>query len=49
MISRLKCLLFGHKRGKLTGVTKDAQQRDIARSFKCPRCSATWSRKVKAA
>jgi len=36
--------MLGHKRGKLTGITKDAQERPLSRSFKCPRCAATWSR-----
>lgn len=45
MIDRLKCLLFGHKRGKPTGETKNPEGKVLSRSFKCPRCPATWTRK----
>jgi len=45
MLNKLICLIKGHKRGK-----RDA---DLAvnpgeRAYRCPRCGATWSRKVKA-
>lgn len=39
----------GHKRGKLTGLTKTAEEKITSKTFKCPRCDETWSRKVKAA
>ena len=37
MINRLKCFLFGHKRGKRV------EQTD---TIKCPRCESTWTRKA---
>ena len=42
MIARLICRLFGHKRGvriNLAGAGDTAE-------FACPRCRATWTRKV---
>ena len=47
-IAAITCFFRGHVRGKFTGLTKDAQDRIILRSFKCPRCEATWSRKSRA-
>lgn len=47
MIARLKCLIFGHKRGKF--IQEDAGADGTHRGFRCPRCKATWTRKVKAA
>lgn len=48
MIARLKCLLFGHLRGKrLTEVTTTSTV--PVNHFRCPRCSATWTRKAKGA
>lgn len=43
MIARLLCNLFGHKRGKRTGVSSE-----LGIQFRCPRCGAVWNRKVKA-
>jgi hypothetical protein len=42
MIARLICKVFGHKRGKLTSLIGGV------RTIGCPRCKATWARKVKA-
>lgn len=39
MIGKLKCLLFGHKRGKRLADTDNIE---------CPRCKATWIRKAAA-
>ncbi len=49
MINFLKCMFGYHGRGKPTGETRSAGGNTIARSYKCPRCTATWTRKVKAA
>lgn len=47
MIARLKCWLFGHKRGKrLLMVTTTSTV--LVNTYECPRCKATWTRKVKA-
>lgn len=40
MIARLICWLVGHKRGVRT-----IQSADHAK-FQCPRCKATWERKI---
>ncbi len=40
MIARLLCKLFGHRRGKRVDGTD---------TIACPRCNATWTRKIKAA
>lgn len=48
MTGWIKCLFLGHKKGKATAETKHADGKTILRSYKCPRCPATWSRKVKA-
>ena len=48
------CALKGHRRGKLVDVTYDtgADGRPLhtigLRFFRCPRCGATWERKVSA-
>lgn len=47
MIARLICLFKGHKRGKrltMVGFTSTVP----LNHFRCPRCKATWTRKVKA-
>lgn len=45
MINKLKCFLFGHKRGKRA----DDMPLEPGRIwYRCPRCPATWARKVKA-
>lgn len=49
LIYALICKFTGHRRGRCTGETLDATKRVIARTFKCPRCASTWSRKRKAA
>lgn len=48
LLDRLKCRVFGHTHGKLTGYTKNPDGKTITRSFMCRRCPATWHRKVKA-
>ncbi len=49
MIARLNCLLFGHKKGKFQSLIRaQDSEKVIARMFICPRCSSTWTRKVKA-
>ena len=42
MIGKLKCWLFGHKRGK-----RVPNPTRVFIWYRCPRCNATWSRKVK--
>jgi len=46
MIARLICRLFGHRRGKRVGITASGG-RGLVAEFRCPRCSATWTRKDK--
>ncbi len=49
ILSKLKCVLFGHKRGKAHSLIRaQDSEKVIARMFICPRCSSTWTRKVKA-
>jgi predicted Zn-ribbon and HTH transcriptional regulator len=45
MLNKLICWLKGHKRGKNCGVLPDDP---LLNYFQCPRCKATWTRKVKA-
>lgn len=52
MIARLICYFIGHKRGKkvFTIKTHDAsgQRTTVERTeYACPRCKATWTRKVR--
>ena len=48
MIGKLLCKLFGHKRGKkVSGMGLD--DGTLFRSYACPRCAATWTRKVRRA
>ena len=43
----LICKVKGHKRGKRVFVyTPGDQESDGARKYECPRCRATWVRKV---
>lgn len=42
MLSKLICLFKGHQRGKLVERVGEVN------TYRCPRCTATWSRKVKA-
>jgi hypothetical protein len=41
--AKLHCKMFGHKRGKRTGVSSIH-----GIQFQCARCGAVWNRKVKA-
>lgn len=47
MISKLKCWLFGHKRGKRVVYTVGGPESDGEREYECPRCEATWTRKIR--
>ncbi len=47
MIARLKCLLFGHKRGKRIDAVGSTSTVPM-NHYQCPRCKATWTRKAKA-
>ena len=47
MIGKLMCKLFGHKRGKKIGEQGSAE--GVTATYECPRCSATWTRKVRRA
>lgn len=52
MIARLKCLLFGHKRGKRVApqdVRNPVAVNAPTNVFACPRCGAQWDRKAKVA
>jgi uncharacterized C2H2 Zn-finger protein len=44
MIFKLKCWMFGHRRGKRTYVVAVNVGEQ---AYMCPRCGATWKRKVK--
>lgn len=49
MIAKLICWLYGHKRGRrLTAsmVTTTSTGPETNR-FECPRCAATWTRKIR--
>lgn len=46
MIAKLWCRLFGHKRGRR--VHQESPYDGTTYCFACPRCKATWTRKVKA-
>lgn len=51
MIARLKCWLWGHKRGKRvhpSAVANPTAVNGPEATFQCPRCKAIWTRKVKA-
>lgn len=41
MFKKLICKLFGHKRGKRKGMYEGRVE------IACPRCTSTWTRKVK--
>lgn len=47
MIAKLKCWLFGHKRGKRVVYTVGGPESDGEREYECPRCEATWTRKIR--
>lgn len=49
MINRLLCRLFGHKRGKRVVYTVGGPEADGEREYQCPRCEATWTRKIRRA
>lgn len=46
MIGKLLCKVFGHKRGRNVGAQGDPAN-GVVRVYACPRCTATWTRKVK--
>ena len=48
MLGKLLCWIVGHKRGKRVGRTADFGGSSVedAAVFECPRCGATWTRKV---
>lgn len=48
IIDKLKCRISGHKRGKRIGQATSSNGKTF-NDFQCPRCTATWTRKVKAA
>lgn len=46
MFSKLVCWWYGHKRGKrLTETATTSSDMRIVQ-YECPRCKATWTRKV---
>lgn len=55
IIDKLKCRISGHKRGKRIATINDGGVWDAKHAgfpcaqIECPRCTATWTRKVKAA
>ena len=48
-LSRLICWIYGHKRGKRTAASDSVERETGHAIYCCPRCGATWTRKVKAA
>lgn len=44
LIGKLLCKMFGHKRGRIVGLRVSIGEQ----IYRCPRCNATWARKVKA-
>ena len=48
MLSKLICLIKGHKRGKLIRNMPPHEGLPGEKGYRCPRCGATWARKVKA-
>lgn len=49
MIARLICWWKGHKRGKRVVYTVGGPESDGEREYECPRCGATWIRKIRKA
>ena len=45
-IAGIVCRLLGHRRGKLTGKVYEAETNTWHKAYYCPRCSATWFRRV---
>ena len=50
-IGSLICTWYGHQRGKCIHAITDPSQkpRIDQRKYQCPRCGATWIRKIKVA
>lgn len=46
--SKFQCWLFGHRRGKVSGVNYDVARNVTEKLLRCPRCGATWKRVGKA-
>ena len=46
MIGKLICFFKGHKRGRRIGTVTNPTGPDFI-DYQCPRCLATWTRKVK--
>ena len=44
---KLLCAMFGHKRGRRFKNADGAPESGVVGRFICPRCGATWTRKVK--
>lgn len=42
LFGKIACMLLGHKRGKRIA------QSQAEKTYRCPRCAATWTRKVRA-
>lgn len=49
LIGRIQCRLFGHRRGRYVVGGSEAEYNGLVRCYRCPRCGATWERKIKAA
>jgi len=47
MIEKLKCMLFGHKRGRLVASVFDAKIGKQVTTYACPRCGHRTVYKVK--
>jgi len=45
IFGKLICWMMGHKRGKR--VPRIAEANQNWQTYRCPRCAATWTRKVK--
>jgi hypothetical protein len=47
ILAKLHCRLFGHRRGKRIVYTVGGPESDGEREYRCPRCEATWTRKIR--
>lgn len=48
-MKKLWCYFFGHRRGRRVVYTIGGPECDGEREYQCPRCEATWTRKIRKA
>ena len=49
LFGKLICRIKGHRRGKRVVYTVGGPESDGEREYQCPRCEATWTRKLRKA